>query len=216
MKKNGLILGLILVVVVVGAIGLAAWLKSISPTTVQPSSDIKGEKVFVRDYSPMTGSKDAKVTLVEFGDFQCPACAAANPAIMSVIDKYKSNQDFNFVFRNFPLGQHNNAQISAEAAASAGAQGKFWEMDKLIYERQSNWADSLNPINTFAGYAQELSLDVNKFKEEISSSKYIDQITQDYADGTVLGVNGTPTFFLNGRKVESYTELDSRISELLK
>ncbi len=208
-------LTVIVVLVIAGAIGLAAWLKSVSPDKVEPNPDIKGERIFVRPYSHMTGNANAKVTLVEFADFQCPACAANYPFIKQVIEKYKSNPDFNFVNRNFPLSSHANAQISAQAAEAAASQGKYWEMMGLLYQRQNDWAGSINPTNIFVGYAQELSLDTDRFREEVSSSKYIDVITQDLKDGEALGVNGTPTFFINGERLGNALELDNQIQSLL-
>jgi protein-disulfide isomerase len=215
MNKNVLTLGLIVILIVGSVVGLAIWLKSTSPTPIAANPDIKGEKVFVRPNSHMTGKQGAKVTVVEFGDFQCPFCAEASPTVTQVINKYKNNPDFNFVFRNFPLPQHSNAQISAEAAEAAGAQAKYWEMEGLLYQHQNDWAGSVNPTGIFAGYAQQLGLDVNKFSSDLKNSKYIDNITQDQKDGEALGVNSTPTFFLNGQKLGSYTELDGQIGALL-
>ena len=202
-------------VIVVGMVGIGFWLKSISPTKLAPSADLKGDKVFVRPYSYMTGKTDAKVQLVEFGDYQCPFCAAANPTIVSIIEKYKTNPDFNFVFREFPLSQHPNAQQAAEAAEAAGAQGKYFEMNDLLYQHQNDWSGTFSPTGTFVSYAQQLGLDTAKFKTEITTSVYINNITQDQLDGEALGVNATPTFFLNGEKVADYKNLDSQISALL-
>lgn len=154
----------------------------------------------IRDNRYGTGSVTAKVTLVEFGDYQCPACAAANPTVIEIIKAYKDNPNFNFVHRNFPLAQHGNAMIAAEAAEAAGAQGKFWEMHDLLYEKQRDWQGSDKPLDIFAGYAGQLGLDVNKFRQEVESDKYEDLIRTDARDGNSVGVSSTPTFYLNGKQ----------------
>ncbi|MBX4191394.1 MAG: DsbA family protein [Candidatus Doudnabacteria bacterium] len=206
---------LIVLIVVVTAIGLAIWLKSLSPEQVTPDSSIRGEKVFIRPGNYITGNTSAKVVLIEFGDFQCPACAANYTPIKAIVNKYKSNPGFNFVYRNFPLSSHANAKISANAAEAAGSQGKYWEMMDLLFKNQSQWAGSINPMNTFIQYAQSLGLDIDKFKDEVSTSHYINKIMQDYKDGEVLGVNGTPTFFLNGERLGTIADLDNQIQALL-
>lgn len=215
MNKNALITIIIILLVVAGMFGLAVWLKSISPALIQANPDIKGDKVFSRDYSHMTGTASAKVVVVEFGDFECPFCAQAYDPVKQVVDKYQANANFSFVFRNFPLAQHSNALSAAEAAEAAGAQGKYWEMEGLLYQRQNDWAGVIDPTGNYVNYAQQIGLDVNKFKTEVSTGKYIDNITQDQKDGDALGVNSTPTFFINGQKLDSYTQLDSQISVLL-
>ena len=206
---------IILVLIVAGVVGIGFWLKAISPAKLTPSADLKGDKVFNRSYSFMTGQANAKVTLVEFGDYQCPFCAAANPTIKTLREKYQANPDFNLIFREFPLSQHSNAQEAAESAEAAGAQGKYWEMNELLYQHQNDWSGTFNPTDTFVGYAEQLGLDTKKFKSDITTGAYINNITQDQLDGEALGVNGTPTFFLNGQVVSDYNTLDSQIGALL-
>ena len=215
MNKQAFVMGGIIVVVIAAMLGLAFFLKSISPTPITANPDIVGDKVFTRDYSHMTGSKDAKVTLVEFGDYQCPYCGAAYPTVKQVTDKYQSNPNFNFIFRNFPLTQHPNAQEAAEAAEAAGAQGKYFEMNGILYTNQNDWSGNIDPTSNFVSYATQLGLDVAKFTNEIKTSKYIDQITQDEKDGEALGVNSTPTFYLNGQQLKSYTDLDAQVTAAL-
>lgn len=169
----------------------------------------------VRESSHMTGKVGAKATLVEFGDYQCPACGAVEPLIKQVIETYKINPDFNFVFRNFPLPQHQNALIAAESAEAAGAQGKFWEMNEMIYEHQTEWENSAQAIDVFAGYAQQLGLNVDRFKQEALGNKYAEVINADQQDGNKLGVNATPTFYLNGEKLPGIPNLDT-IKQLIE
>ena len=173
--------------------------------------------LLVRDNSDMTGDKNAKVTLVEFGDFQCPFCASMSPILKQIIDNYQGNKDFNFVFRNFPLPQHQYAKISAEAAEAAGAQGKYWEMNELIYANQNVWVPSPTPLDIYAGYAQTLGLNVDQFRSDVQANKFSDKINTDLADGNALGVNSTPTLYLNGVKTpaSNFTDLKSAIDAAL-
>ncbi len=173
----------------------------------------------VRDDSRMTGNKEAKVTLVEFADFQCPFCAQVAPAITQIREEYKANPDFNFVFRHFPLPQHQHAQLAAQSAEAAGAQGKFWEMVDLIYTNQNAWAASSNALENFVGYATTLGLDAPKFRDDVTHDRFTQQIQTDLTDAGALGVNSTPTFYLNGEKlgnISDYATLKQKIEEALK
>lgn len=195
-KEVKILLG-IAVAVIIGGVLLAIFA---NPQPQEPGAPVDKDSL-IRENSHMTGSRDAKVTIVEFGDFQCPACKSVEPEIKAILDEYKDNPNFNFVFRNFPLDTiHPNAHVSAEAAEAAGAQGKYWEMNHMLYEKQNEWSASLTPIDLFAGYAGELGLDVDKFKQAVQQRLYADIINADYKDGEALGVNSTPTFFINGQK----------------
>lgn len=147
------------------------------------------------------GANTKKVTLVEYGDYQCPACGAYYPIVKQVVEKYKN--EIAFQFRNFPLQQiHQNARAGARAAEAADKQGKFWEMHDLLYEGQKSWESVSNPASTFEGYAQQLNLNLEKFKQDYQSSEINDIINADVAEGQRLEVNATPTFFLQGKKIE--------------
>lgn len=204
-------IGFATIAIIVGAVFFLG-----KPSTT-PSAVPTDSKILVRDDSVKTGSASAKVTLVEFGDYQCPACAQADPIVRRLIEEYKDR--ILVVFRNFPLSQHPNAQPAAEAAEAAGAQGKYWEMYHLLYENQGQWNLSNNPIEIFSGYAKDLGLDLDKFKKDVEGNKFSDKIQRDINDGNTLGINATPTFFLNGEKlvgVPSYDDLKSRTDLLLK
>lgn len=195
MTKEAKILIGIAVVVLIGGVLLAIYA---NPKPQEAGQPVDGQSL-VRDNSHMTGKKEAKVTLVEFGDFQCPGCAAASPTVKKIIEDYKSNENFNFVFRNFPLEQiHQNARIAAEAAEAAGAQGKYWEMNELLYQKQNEWNVSSVPLDQFSNYAVTLGLDVEKFKQSVLQRLFTDVIDADLKDGNNVKVTGTPTFFLNG------------------
>lgn len=195
MRKDMIIMTVIIAVVVGAVIFL------VLVADQQGGVPISDTSKLARADSHMTGSISAKVTLVEFGDYQCPACSAASPAIKQILQIYAGNPNFNFVFRNFPLiSIHPNAMIAAEAAEAAGAQGKYFQMHELLYENQSEWAESKKPLDIFVKYAQQLGLDVSRFKQEVQDNKYESFINSDARDGNSIGVNSTPTFYLNGQQ----------------
>jgi protein-disulfide isomerase len=164
--------------------------------------------LLIGQLSYMTGTKDAKVNVVEFGDYQCPACAYANPIVQQLIEAYKNNPNVNFVYRNFPLPQHSNAMISSEAAEAAGAQGKFWEMHDMLYKGQNEWSGNPKALEVFTGYAQKLGLDIKAFTDAVSQEKFKDAILKDRSDAQALGINSTPTFFVNGKKTNGILGFD--------
>jgi protein-disulfide isomerase len=173
-------------------------------------------KVLIGKTSFQTNPK-AKVTIVEFGDFQCPACGYTHTTTKQILKEYGTK--INYVFRHFPLPQHEKALISAETAEAAGAQGKFFEMSDLLYENQSEWASSKNPMDEFIKYAKKLKLDTNKFQSSVENNKFSDKINADLSDGAKLNINSTPTFFINGEKMEeaaTFANFKTRIDTLLK
>lgn len=145
------------------------------------------------------GNREAKVVLIEYSDFQCPACAFYYPVLK------KNSEEFGdkiaIVYRHFPLPQHQNAKPAAYAAEAAGQQGKFWEMHDIIFDNQNNWKDKKNPEEIFTGYASKLNLDLEQFKNVFSSKDIKKKIDNAYQTATRLGLNSTPTFFLNGKKI---------------
>lgn len=142
------------------------------------------------------------VTLVEYGDFECPACTAYYPLVEQVFAKYQN--DITFQYRNFPLRQiHQHAMVAHRAAAAADRQGKFWDMYDLLYKNHDTWAAESDPTSTFRGYAQSLGLDLTKYDSDFQSQAVNDEINADIAAGNALGVNSTPTFFLNGKKIDN-------------
>src|SRR5581483_7136205 len=190
-------------------IGGAVWLSARQAT----SSVTSHPELLVRADSHRTGSASAPVTVVEFGDFQCPSCGAAYPLLKQMLTDY--NGQVSLVFRNFPLTQiHPNALIGAEAAEAAGAQGKYWEMHDMLFQNQNEWADSTTPLDSFVKYAQSLHLDIDAFKQAMSSHAGDALIQRDQNDGNALGVTGTPTLFLNGHEMDGVPDYASLKAEL--
>jgi protein-disulfide isomerase len=152
--------------------------------------------------APSRGPKNAPVTIVEWSDFQCPFCGRVIPTVKQIEDTYKGK--VRLAFKHQPLPFHNNAEMAAEASMAAHEQGKFWEMhDKLFANQQQLDRPSLEK------YAQEIGLNMARFKAALDASKFKDRIQKDSAEGMKVGANGTPTFFINGQKVEGAQPFDS-------
>jgi protein-disulfide isomerase len=150
------------------------------------------------------GKVSSKVTLIEYGDFQCPGCGEEHSNIKTVIEQYKDQ--LQFVFRNYPLtSMHPNAKAAAAATEAAGLQGKYWEMHNIIYESQADWenltGDSLT--NMFISYAKSFGLDTTRFKTDLQSTAVSGKISYDLALGAKAGVDATPTFYLDGKHLDS-------------
>lgn len=155
------------------------------------------------------------VTIVEFSDFQCPACKAAYPLKEQLFTNFPG--EIEFVFRHYPLTSiHPNALLAAQAAESASQQGKFWEMHDLLFERQTEWEALTNDEarSTFLSYAQEIGLDEQLFSEALESDTVKSLVQQDINSGDQLKVNATPTFFVNGKKVSAPDLISTVQSEL--
>ena len=149
----------------------------------------------------VTGNTSAKVNLTEYGDFQCPACKSYYPIVKEIKQQY--GDKIAFQFRHFPLTQiHPNAFVASRAAEAAGKQGKFFEMHDLLYENQDTWASSKNPSSTFESYAQSLGLNVEQFKTDSASAEVAGVINADVKNAQALGATSTPTFALNGKKID--------------
>lgn len=152
-------------------------------------------------------SLEKKNILVEYSDFQCPSCKSAHDFLKTVEASGSADLDVTkkvtFVYRYFPLYQiHDKANVSAYAAEAAGIQGKFWEMTDLLFDNQQSWAVSNDVLKEyFVKYAKELNLDVNKFTKDFESQEVKSRVAQDLSEAEQMGVDSTPTFFLNGQKV---------------
>lgn len=213
MSRESKILTAILVVVVGAMIGLFA----IANRGAGP--DPVGDKTKItRDSSHKIGT--GAVQLVEFGDYQCPACGNAHPVVKQLLKDYDGK--ITFYFRNFPLANiHPNALASAQAAEAAADQGKFWEMHDKLYEAQKEWESlaASAAAAKFAEYAGGLGLDVEKFKTALADEQLKTVVDQDLADANALQLQSTPTFFINGVQHNSsndYASLRDAVEAALK
>lgn len=149
-------------------------------------------------------SKNSKVTLIQYGDFQCPSCATVSPKLNALAKKY--GEKITIIYRNFPLSIHPNALSAAAAAEAAGLQGKYWEMHDLLYEKQTEWgsANATERTEFYKKYAKEVGVkDEEKFIADMKSSNISKKIAFDKALGVDAKITGTPSFFLNGEEIKN-------------
>lgn len=183
-------------------VGLLLW--QFGENADKPVADVAGESVHVRG--------EGEITLVEFSDFQCPACLAVQAPLKQILAKYEGK--VKLVYRHFPLlSIHKNAQVAAYASEAADMQGKFWEMHDLLFEKQQEWGGLDNAQDKLVEYARTLELDETKFVADLESQEVKDRVSADLLAATRYRLSGTPTFYLNGVKVE-FNQIDSRIQEL--
>lgn len=146
------------------------------------------------------GEEDAPVTIVEFSEYQCPFCKRyVDETYGRILEEYEGK--IRYIFRDYPLAFHPHAQKTAEAAHCAGDQGKYWEMHDLLFENREEWAEKTDISKELSGYAEEIGLDVSQFSGCLSSGKFAQAVKDDFDLGSSVGVSGTPTFFINGRKL---------------
>jgi len=158
------------------------------------------------DRDHIQGRADAPVTLVEYGDYECPFCGAAYPVIKDI--QAQMGDGLRFVFRNFPITtSHPHAEKAAEAAEAASVQGHFWEMHDHLYEHQQQ----LTGAHLHA-HAQALGLDLRRFDQDLADNVYAPRVREDFMSGVRSGVNGTPTFFINGVRYDGSPDLDSLLA----
>jgi len=166
----------------------------VAPAVQRPEVPSKPVYVEIPENAPSKGPKDAKVTIVAFSDFECPFCARVTPTIEQILNTY--GNDVRLVFRHLPLSFHRNAKSAAEAAMAAHEQGKFWEMHDKLFANQRQLSRE-----NYEKWAQEIGLDMKKFRAALDSGKFSDYIDRDAADANKVGARGTPAFFINGRLV---------------
>ncbi len=178
-------------------------------------------EVVENDLRNVKGATDSRVVIVEFSDFECPACAVFNDVIKQVEDKYKDR--VKFVYRHFPLESiHLLAYRTALAGEAAAAQGKFWELNDILYEKRDEWVELGIPEldKKLEEYAKEIEMkDVDKFMNDVREEKYASNVEADLEVANELGLQGTPTVFVNGEKFENFNSaelLEEEIEKKLK
>ncbi len=203
-----LITGVITLVAVVGI----AMLFSRSNPQVDPDTPVD-ITLLIKEDSPTLGPKDAKVTIVEFLDPECEACRATYPLVKQVMAENEGK--VRLVVRYFTL--HGNSVLAMRATEIAGEQGKYWEMQQKLFENQTSWGEQKTPqTELFIKYASELGLNVDTFTEALKGSKYTDKINRDNSDGKTLDVSGTPSFFVNGKRLQNISTLSSVVKAELE
>jgi protein-disulfide isomerase len=160
------------------------------------------------DRDHIQGASTAAVTLLEYGDYECPYCGAAYPIVKQVQEAM--GDGLRFVFRNFPIStSHPHAEQAAEAAEAAAAQDQFWPMHDLLYENQQRLE-----ANDLLGYADSLGLDAERFERELDEHVHAPRVREDFMSGVRSGVNGTPSFYINGVRYEDSYDVDTLLGAL--
>ncbi len=213
-RLTSIILWSFITLFVVGTITTMVIFASKNPDTKFVGGTVKAadESDWVR--GPGLKDTSSKVTLIEYSDFQCPACASYHPVIKQIEKDFPT---LNVVYRHFPLPQHANARLAAQVAEAAGAQGKFWEMHDLLFENQSIWSEEKNPAGVFEAYAKKLGLDLDKFRTDANAQASKTKIDSD-VQSVDKEISGTPTFFINNKKIENprnYDEFRSVIEKAI-
>jgi protein-disulfide isomerase len=207
---------IVVLVVCVAILFGGAWLYQKNAPGEASNILTTNQEVLVREDSLKIVAPHQKVVVVEFADYQCPACAYVAPKVKELRDTYKDN--VTFVYRNFPLKTiHPNSVISAQMARIAGEQGKYWEMHEKLYTSQTEWESLSDPTNIFISYAEQMGLATSSIKEKLSSGAYVDKINSDLKDGESVGVNSTPTFFVGNKIIRSadYNALKKAIDDAI-
>lgn len=216
MKTETKLLGAILLITIVLIFGAVFFLgkTSSSPKTIEDSVSLqidysKGQKI---------GSDSAKLKLVEFSDFQCPACYAAEAVVEQIRVSYP--REVQIIYYHFPLPQHSYSRKAAYLSEAAGEQGKFWEMHDKLFSTQSQWS-SMSESDAqafFLSLSRDLGLNEDKVKQGLTGDVFKEKIDAEIAEGKRLGINSTPTFFLNGHKLnlQSFADLNTAVVNELK
>jgi protein-disulfide isomerase len=216
LKKVGIWVGII-VACVAGMVLLVKLASNSGPSTTTPVENTRLKPITSNDI--VMGNTNAQVTITEYSDFQCPACAGYNPLINKILQEYDGK--VNVVFRFFPLQSiHENAVLSASAAFAAHKQGKFHEMKDMLFEKQNDWENlkSNDAKITFIAYASSLGLDPKQFEKDMNSKETVAVVLAGEKDAMSLGLNATPTVFVGKKQISSsgYESLKEQVNEALK
>lgn len=223
MNKKAWIVFVGVCVVLFGSLIVLARKDAVNVSSVDQSSIVAASKDNGNIADHVFGNKSGKNILIEYGDFQCPACGSAYPILKNETEKYQDK--LTFIFRNNPLTTiHPNARAGAAAAEAAGLQGKYWEMHNKLYENQNDWSTASfdKRTNYFVGYANDVGIkDINKFKADMESKTVNSKIDFDLALGKKIPVQGTPTILLDGKQIDSTVwsdqgKFDTQIADALK
>lgn len=204
-SESKFLLGILGATAAIVIIAVFAFSRPAAPAPTIPNEQLIGT------ISASRGNPEAKTVLVEFSDFQCPACLTAKPYVDAIVAKYPD--DLRFVYRHFPLDQHEMALPAAYAAEAAKQQGKFWEMYDVLFTNQDKLSEE-----TITSLAQELDLRMEAFNKDRASATIAAIVEKDRTDAISFGVDATPTFFLNGQKLTlySFADLEKAVAEAIQ
>lgn len=198
--KNFIWIGGIIIIL----IGLMIWGVSGGSPSINPPFTVDA----VHPLDNVEGNASSSVIIIEYSDFECPACRSYYSVVKQLVVEFGSQAAF--VYRHFPLTEiHTNAEFAARAAQAAGKQGKFWEMHNLLFEKQDEWAKVANIEPMFESYASLLGISVEQFKTDFNSKEIINLVKAERANAIKLGLAGTPSFFINGKQIQNPSSVDA-------
>lgn len=210
MTRTRWIIFAVICAVVLGGLVFLSKKDNVDVSSLDPSKAVSQTDTAIGDH--VYGNASSEVVLIEYGDFQCPGCGGAFPQLKAIKELYKD--DIAFIFRNFPLTNiHPNALAASTAAEAAGLQGEFWRMHDILFQNQDAWSDvnTSERTDVFTEYAKNIGLDVDKFKEDLTSRQVSAKISRDRAFGQKLGVTGTPSVYIGNEKLS-----DEEITDLIQ
>ena len=198
MKNPWVIIGFLVIILIGGSVWYSSNVQEKNNEGIVMKSNIKG-------------NENATVTLTEYSDFQCPACAAFQPVVKDILNEFPN--DLKLEYKHFPLPIHALSEPAARAAEAAGQQDAFFAYHDVLFENQTTWSNNANPAALFFKYAADLGLDVDLFKRHYNSSALRDRVKENSAQARNLGLTGTPTFYLNGEKmdIQTYEDFNNQI-----
>jgi len=185
-------------VVAVATIAITTALVGCNKKTVQNEATQEGPFI-IKENDHIKGNANAPITILEYSDFQCPACVQAYPILKELRKDFPN--EVKVVFRYFPLSYHLQAIPAARAAEAASKQGKFFEMHDMLFEKQEEWDGAANAKEIFAKYAEELGLDINKYNADYNAESTLERVKINLVEDERLDIKGTPTLYLNGKKI---------------
>ena len=191
--------GIIIAIVVVGFVVVIGYFASQNKSVVIEITDTSEQILTIDADDHVQGNVDAQVVMFEYSDFECPACGGYHPVVKEVLAQYGDNVAY--VSRHFPLYFHQNSRTAAYAVEAAAVQDKYAEMADLVFINQGDWASKPTSLDLFDQYAVELGLDIEQWKKDAESETVKRIVETDLAEGKVLGVNSTPSFFIGGKKI---------------
>ncbi len=203
-------------IVTLAIIGLFIGLSFLGGSAGAPNTTVSGPLAPVNEFDHIRGPSTAKATLIEYSDFQCPACGQYEPIVREVENTFPN--DLRVVYRHFPLVEkHPNAMPASIASEAAHKQGKFWEYHDMLFDRQSQWSEATSTEELFSQFAVNLGLNKEQFQKDLQETATTEKITNDMTSGNNARIDGTPTFFLNGIKiqVQSLEEMKSAVQKAI-
>ncbi len=200
MKNLKIIIGIVVVIVVVFLLAKGGYKNTEDKVETANTGQASALEIKANDW--VSGTSTAKVTLVEYLDFECEACGAFYPIVTQLKEEYKD--DLRLVVRYFPLPGHKNSRTAAHAVEAAGKQGKFWEMYSILFTKQSEWSEK--PVanqDQFEKYAIEAGVNIEQWRIDVKSDEVKKRVDDSYKEAVSLNLQGTPSFFLDGKKIEN-------------